>query len=56
MIDILQLDRAECRTMRKRRYEKYVRGKVDLADLKEDAPFIYREIVRQGLQNSAPGS
>lgn len=48
-IDALKLDGSDCREMRKRRFEKYARGIVSIADLKEDAPFIYQEVVRQGL-------
>ena len=48
-IDALQLDRPECRKMRKRHFKKYADNKVTLDDLKEDSPFVYQEIVRQGL-------
>lgn len=48
-IDALQLDRPDCRNMRKRHFEKYARGTVSIKDLEEDAPFIYQEVVRQGL-------
>lgn len=48
-IEALQLDRPDCRNMRKRRFEKYASGTVSIKDLEEDAPFIYQEVIRQGL-------
>ena len=51
-IGVLQLNRPQCRSMRCRLFKKYINGKApleDLDDLKKDAPFIYQEVVRQGL-------
>ena len=48
-IEALQLDRPECRKMRKDFFEMYVKKMVSSGYLAKKSPFIYQEIVRQRL-------
>ncbi|AYH49702.1 hypothetical protein B6N31_19645 [Dickeya fangzhongdai] len=48
-ISRLRLDSQEHRRMRTRHFEKYINGDWSLNSLKDDSPFVYAEIVRQGL-------
>lgn len=46
----LKLDNEDCRQMRIRHFMKYQRKEVTLKHLETDSPFVYLEVIRQGLQ------
>ena len=48
-ITVLGLDIPHCRNMRKRRFEQYCKHEITLQHLQKESPFIYLEIIRQGL-------
>ena len=52
-IKILKLDEQDCRDMRKNFYTDYVKGDVSAKYMQCHAPFVWREICRQGLQRTA---
>jgi uncharacterized protein (TIGR02646 family) len=49
-IQRLRLDSEMNNKMRLRHYNKYTGGRWDLAETKEESPFVYEEIIRQGLE------
>ena len=49
-IKILKLDEQDCRDMRKGYYSLYAHGHVDAVYMQRNAPFVWQEICRQGLQ------
>ncbi|MBQ6471841.1 MAG: hypothetical protein IJJ33_07650 [Victivallales bacterium] len=48
-INALGLDSPICRNMRKKRFDQYCSNEISLAHIQEESPFIYAEIIRQGL-------
>lgn len=49
-IEMLKLDGQDCRDMRKNFYTDYVKGDVSAKYMQCHAPFVWREICRQGLR------